>query len=131
MLVPKSLCFALLAAVPCVQAIDDNYWIATDCYVADVTVNGKYVDQNRGLKYDWQLTEQTCKNNYASEANYDMGSGRCVSVGPNGLNGPQWWKNCQQQALNGWYDIDRSTGDIVVAHAPYKSNHAEGRGYSA
>ncbi|KZL85059.1 hypothetical protein CI238_09715 [Colletotrichum incanum] len=131
MLISRSFIFAFLAALPSVQAIKKDYWIALDCYVGDVTVDGKFVDADRSLKYDWQLTAQTCKNNFGNVANYDMGSGRCVAITPDGINGPQWWNNCKIQARNGWYDLDSVTLEIVQDQSPYKSNNAEGRGYPA
>ncbi|RKK06765.1 hypothetical protein BFJ66_g17576 [Fusarium oxysporum f. sp. cepae] len=64
------------------------------------------------------------------QARYDHGSGRCVALDPNvGINGPQWWNDCVAQAKDGWYDVDPVTNNIVISHNPYKSNHAEGRGY--
>ncbi|KAE8847592.1 hypothetical protein PTNB85_01435 [Pyrenophora teres f. teres] len=125
-----------LAVMPSVQAapkknsMPAKNWIELDCWVADVTVDGRLVDSNPELKYDWQLTVQTCQSNYKGLANYDNGKGRCVSINPDGLSGPQWWANCVKQAANGWYDVDRSTGNIVIKHNGYKSSKAEGRGYA-
>ncbi|TEA11342.1 hypothetical protein C8034_v007691 [Colletotrichum sidae] len=131
MQISRFVALSLVAVLPAVQA--DDGWVALDCWVADVTVDGKLVDQDRSLKYDWQLTKQVCDITYARDiAQYDPGSGRCVVMRANSLlSGDRWWKNCQQQAANGWYDVDRTTNTVVKNHDPYKSNRAEGRGYNS
>lgn len=61
---------AALAMLPSVQAapkgdeIQSGYWIELDCYVGNVQIDGRFVDSDRSLKYDWQLTQQNCVNNY-------------------------------------------------------------------
>jgi hypothetical protein len=63
--------FAGLAAfIPSIAAqgleARTDFWTELDCSVADVTVDGAFVDDDRSLKYDWQLTIQTCMINYDS-----------------------------------------------------------------
>ncbi|RKK06422.1 hypothetical protein BFJ66_g17856 [Fusarium oxysporum f. sp. cepae] len=137
----------LLAAMPSVYAIDKNWWPQVDCYVGNVMIDNHYVDHDRSLKYDWQLTYQTCINNFAPQvARYDHGSGRvryplisetkltyfvqCVAINTDvGIDGEKWWKDCKTQAQDGWYDVDPKTNNIVINHNAYTSTLAEGRGY--
>ncbi|KAG4277671.1 hypothetical protein FPRO04_14067 [Fusarium proliferatum] len=121
----------LLAAMPSVYAIDKDWWPQVDCYVGNVMIDNHYVDHDRSLKYDWQLTYQTCINNFAPQvARYDHGSGRCVAINTDvGIDGKKWWDDCKTQARDGWYDVDPKTNNIVINHNPYTSTLAEGRGY--
>ncbi|KAG5765646.1 hypothetical protein H9Q72_006291 [Fusarium xylarioides] len=112
----------LLAAMPSVHAIAKDWWPEVDCYVGNVKVDNKFVDKNRSLKYDWQLTLQTCVNNFAPQV--------CIAINTNvGIDGKKWWDDCKRQALDGWYDVDGKTNMIVISHSAYKSDWAEGRGY--
>ncbi|EUC37857.1 hypothetical protein COCCADRAFT_32958 [Bipolaris zeicola 26-R-13] len=122
---------AVLALLPSVQAeIPSGNWMQLDCYVGYVYKDGQLLDTNHNLHYDWQLTAQACNNNYASSvAKYSIGRGRCIAYTSDGLNGADWWENCKKQAQNGWYDVDRITGDVVINGSPYKAYDAEGRGY--
>ncbi|KAF5848944.1 hypothetical protein GGP41_010122 [Bipolaris sorokiniana] len=91
---------AVLALLPSVQAdIPHGNWMQLDCY----------------------LTAQACNKNYVFSV--------CIAYISDGLNDADLWENCKKQSQNGWYDIDRITGDVVVNGSPYKAYDAEGRGY--
>ncbi|EMD61222.1 hypothetical protein COCSADRAFT_29483 [Bipolaris sorokiniana ND90Pr] len=110
---------AVLALLPSVQAdIPHGNWMQLDCYVRYVYMDGRL------------LTAQACNKNYVfSVAKYSIGRGRCIAYISDGLNDADLWENCKKQSQNGWYDIDRITGDVVVNGSPYKAYDAEGRGY--
>ncbi|CAA9963928.1 hypothetical protein PTMSG1_07287 [Pyrenophora teres f. maculata] len=135
-----ALFLAAQAILPSVQAtprnIRKNNWIELDCYVAGVKIGDTYTKEGEAKKdkwgnpilhYDWQLTYQVCKI-YTDSAYYDPAKGRCISKSPDGLGGADWWDNCERQSINGWYDVDPSTNDIVINHAPYHADYAQGHG---
>ncbi|RMZ68710.1 hypothetical protein GMOD_00002520 [Pyrenophora seminiperda CCB06] len=135
MLFTSALFMAALAVLPSAQAapkkheITPNNYVELDCYVANVKVKDEVIDKDPSLKYDWQLTQQTCVNNYKGLAIYDNAKGRCISLSSDGLGLNNWNANCKRQALNGWYDVDPATGNLDVI-SRYHSDQGEGRGYA-
>ncbi|KAG6128111.1 hypothetical protein E4U12_004079 [Claviceps purpurea] len=62
--------------------------------------------QNPGtdMEYNWELTKYACKHNFAGAADYDDGSGRCVPIGVNQIDGHRWLTDCVQDGtVNGYY----------------------------
>ncbi|KAG6201182.1 hypothetical protein E4U47_003791 [Claviceps purpurea] len=54
--------------------------------------------------FNWELTKYACKKNFAGAANYDEGTGRCVRVGVNEIDGDQWLADCRQAGtVDGYY----------------------------
>jgi hypothetical protein len=57
-----------LVLLPSVQAdMPAGNWRELDCWVGKVSKGGKVLPENHAPHYDWQLTAQACKNNYAPE----------------------------------------------------------------
>ncbi|KAF4976152.1 hypothetical protein FZEAL_7171 [Fusarium zealandicum] len=69
--------------------------------------NGSY------WEYDWQLTANTCLNNYNSEANYNNGLGRCKWLGGKRVEGAEWNANCEKQATNGYFPMTNNAIDTT------------------
>ncbi|KAG6057250.1 hypothetical protein E4U17_001512 [Claviceps sp. LM77 group G4] len=66
--------------------------------------------------YNSELTKYACKHNYAGQANYDSGTGRCVPIGVGKIDGHQWLTDCVQAGtVDGYYrftkddQVDTST----------------------
>ncbi|KAI2485453.1 hypothetical protein Ptr902_04393 [Pyrenophora tritici-repentis] len=128
---------AIMSSVEAAPKIAKGNWMELDCYVAGVKVSGNYTtagppqfDENGNIKftYDWQLTWQTCKNTYSSTASYDNAKGRCIANSPDGIAMPNWEKNCIQQSINGWYDVDPSTQQLSITQEPYHADYVIGHG---
>ncbi|KAG6259952.1 hypothetical protein E4U49_005439 [Claviceps purpurea] len=63
--------------------------------------------------YNWELTKYACKHNYAGQATYDSGTGRCVAIGVAQIDGDQWLKDCRRAGtIDGYYRYNK--GDTWV-----------------
>ncbi|KAG6240741.1 hypothetical protein E4U25_007527 [Claviceps purpurea] len=58
--------------------------------------------------YNWELTKYACKHNYAGQADYDSGTGRCVAIGVAQIDGDQWLKDCRRAGtIDGYYRYNK------------------------
>ncbi|KAI1521512.1 Dimer-Tnp-hAT domain containing protein, partial [Pyrenophora tritici-repentis] len=52
----------------------------------------------------------------------------CIANSPDGIAMPNWEKNCIQQSINGWYDVDPSTQQLSITQEPYHADYVIGHG---
>ncbi|KAG6112794.1 hypothetical protein E4U13_004105 [Claviceps humidiphila] len=58
--------------------------------------------------FNWELTKYACRKNFPGQADYDSGTGRCVPIGVNVLDGDRWLADCRQAGtVDGYYRYNK------------------------
>ncbi|KAK0103730.1 hypothetical protein ONS95_005736 [Cadophora gregata] len=73
--------------------------------------------------YDWELTFNTCVNNYSGEANYNHGLGRCKWYSGLRVEGDVWTQSCSAQASQGYYHVTNDALDYQRGKIIGKQGH--------
>ncbi|KAG5969698.1 hypothetical protein E4U58_001168 [Claviceps cyperi] len=74
--------------------------------------------------YNMDLTKWTCLNDFAGKANFDSGSGQCITHSHQRIDGDRFERDCiQRGVVEGYYrynldgSVDKKSGPIRVGGA--------------